>query len=173
AQLRQRSRVQGRVIFPSFLRGAFPGRSLLGRSPPRSEELHAADFRQLALKRLRPAQQVSLVCLTPAECPGQQTLIGSVREQLSFFDRRRTVQSAELNEARHHSIEQRRADRTFADRKKFVRAEPEVPQRKSGRGLGRKLRRTSHLQPRPVAKIPRRRRVQPNLSRQFNLRDPP
>ena len=92
-------------------------------------------------------------------------LVGRIREQLNLFHRRRAVQSAELNQARHRPIEQRRVDRTFADRKKFVRAEPEVSQRESEHG--------SHLQPRPVAIIPRRRPMQPNLSRQFNLRDPP
>src|SRR5208337_1650427 len=72
-----------------------------------------------------------------------------------------------------------RADGTFADRKKFARAEPEVPQRESGvprprafRGLGWELRRSLHLQPRPVAIVPRRRSMQANRGFQFDFRNP-
>src|SRR5260370_13374400 len=84
-------------------------------------------------------------------------------EQVNFVHRRRAVQPTDLKQPRHHPIEQRRADRTFAHRKKFVRTKPEVSQRE--------LRRAPHLQPRPVAIVPRRRPMQPNLSRQFNLRN--
>src|ERR1039457_26773 len=199
ARLRQRFRIDRRFIFYSLLQRpalqrpalqrpalqrpapqrSAPQRSAPRSPPPRSEKCHPADFRQLALERLRPAQQISPLRLAPAECPGQQTLILRIREQLDFFNCRRAVQSAELKQPRHHPIDQRRADRTFADRKKFVRANPEVPQRESGvprtagfAGLGWKFRRSLHPQPRPVAVVPRRRSMQPNLSFQLDFRNP-
>src|ERR1035441_7032558 len=107
ARLRQRFRVDRRFIFYSLLRRSALRRSAPQRSaprspPPRSEKCHPADFRQLALERLRPAQQISPLRLAPAECPGQQTLILRIREQLDFFNCRRAVQSAELKQPRHH-----------------------------------------------------------------------
>src|ERR1039458_2676180 len=186
---RKRSRIDRRFIFYSLLQRpalqrpapqrSAPQRSAPRSPPPRSEKCHPADFRQLALERLRPAQQISPLSLATAKCPGQQTLILRSREQLDFFNCRRAVQSAELKQPRQHPIDQRRADRTFADRKKFVRANPEVPQRESGvprtagfAGLGWKFRRSLHPQPRPVAVVPRRRSMQPNLSFQLDFRNP-
>src|SRR5208337_2296379 len=60
--------------------------------------------------------------------------------------------------------EQRRADRTFTDRKKFVRAALEITECE--------FRRSPHLQPRAVAVVPRRRSVQANLGLQLDLCNP-
>ena len=101
------------------------------------------------------------------------------RQQLDLFDHRRAVQSAQLEQPRHRPIDQRRANRTFAYRKKFVRSKSEVAQRKSGvprtagfAGLEWKLRRSLHLQPRPIAVVPGSRRMQANPGFQLDLRDP-
>ena len=99
ARLRQRFRIDRRFVFYSPPKIGAAKIRAPSRPAPRSEKRHPADFRQLALQRLRPAQQISSVSLAPAECPGQQTFIRRVREQLNLFNCRRAVQSAELQPA--------------------------------------------------------------------------
>ena len=97
--------------------------------------------------------------------PGQQLFILRVRKQLNLFHGGGAIQSAQLKQLRHDSIDQWRADRTFVHGKKFVRVSRKYPSANPGVVL--------HLQARPVAIIPGRRSMQPHLGLQLDFRDAP
>jgi hypothetical protein len=90
-----------------------------------------ADFRNSRTNRLRPAQQISS-CRSSEPQNAQASSVHRPRRRKSSIS---STAVGQFNPPSSSSraitpIDQRRADRTFAHRKKFMRAEPKVAQRR-------------------------------------------
>src|SRR5258706_3029419 len=121
------------------------------RPASRRKKGHSRNRRHFPTNRLGPAQQRFPVGVASAERPHQQPLIACIGEEFNFFDPRRASTTLQLDKPRHQSVDKRRTDRALSHRQKFVRPKTVVSQSE--------LRRGSHLKPRAVAVIPRRRRM--------------